>query len=43
MPDDEDHTVADQLVCGGDRLVGIAEVVRRDQPDLLAEHAARWR
>ena len=41
MPDDEDHTVTDQLLCGGDRLLGIAEVVRRDQLYLLAEHAAR--
>ena len=41
MPDDEDHTVADQLLGGGDRLLGIAEVVRRDEPHLLAEHAAR--
>ena len=40
MPGDEDHTVADQLLCGGDRLLGIAEVVHRDQLHLLAEHAA---
>ena len=40
MPDDEDHAVTDQLLCGGDRLLGIAEVVRRDQLHLLAEHAA---
>ena len=40
MSDDEDHTVADQLVCGGDRLVGVAEVVRGDEPNLVAEDAA---
>ena len=40
MSDDEDHTVTDQLLGGGDRLFGIAEVVRRDQPHLLAEDAA---
>ena len=40
MSDDEDHTVADQLLGGGDRLLGIAEVVRRDEPHLLAEDAA---
>ena len=40
MADDEDHPVADQLPCGGDRLLGIAEVVHRDQLHLLAEHAA---
>ena len=40
MSDDEDHAVADQLPGGGDRLVGIAEVVCLDQPRLLAEHAA---
>ena len=40
VSDDEDHTVTDQLPCGGDRLLGIAEVVRRDQLHLLAEHAA---
>jgi hypothetical protein len=36
----EDHTVADQLLCSGDRLLGIAEVVHSDQLYLLAEHAA---
>ena len=41
MSDDEDHTVADQLLCGGDRLLGIAEVVRRDQLHLLVEYTAR--
>ena len=40
MSGDEDHTVADQLPGSGDRLLGIAEVVRRDQLDLLPEHAA---
>ncbi len=40
MADDEDHTVTDQLLCGGDRLLGIAEVVGGDEPHLLAEHAA---
>ena len=40
MSDDEDHTVADQLPGGGDRLLGIAEVVGRDELHLLAEHAA---
>jgi hypothetical protein len=39
VPDDQDRTVADQLPCGGDRLLGIAEVVRRDQLYLLAKHA----
>ena len=41
MPDDEDHALADQLLGGGHRLLGIAEIVRRDEPHLLAEHAAR--
>ena len=41
VPDDEDHTVADQLLGGGDRLLGIAEVVDSDEPHLLAEYAAR--
>jgi hypothetical protein len=40
MADHEGHAVADQLRGGGDRLVGIAEVVDRDQLHLLAEHAA---
>ena len=40
MSDDEGHTVADQLLGRGDRLLGIAEVVCRDQPHLLTEHAA---
>ena len=40
MSVDEDHAVADQLPCGGDRLLGIAEVVDRDPLHLLAEHAA---
>ena len=40
MSDDEDRTVADQLPGGGDRLLGIAEVVHHDQLYLLAEHAA---
>jgi hypothetical protein len=35
VSDDEDHTVTDQLAGGGDRLLGIAEVVRRDQLHLL--------
>ena len=39
MPRDEGHAIADQLLGGGDRLLGIAEVVRRDQPNLLTEHA----
>ena len=41
MPDDEDHAVTDQLLCGGDRLLGIAEVVHSGELHLLAEHAAR--
>ena len=40
MPGDEDDAVADQLVCGGDRLIGVAEVVAHDELDLLAEDAA---
>jgi hypothetical protein len=40
VSDDKDHTVTDQLLCGRDRLFGIAEVVRRDQLHLLAKHAA---
>ena len=40
MPGDEDHAVADQLLYSGDRLLGIAEVVHRDQLYLLAEYAA---
>jgi hypothetical protein len=40
MPDDEDHAVADQLVCCGDRLCRVAEVVAHDQLALLAEEAA---
>jgi hypothetical protein len=40
VSDDEDHTVTDQLLGGGDRLLGITEVVRRDEAYLLAEHAA---
>ena len=39
MADDEDRTLADQLPGGGDRLAGIAEIVRRDELYLLAEHA----
>ena len=41
VPDDEHHTVSHQLLGGGHRLLGIAEVVDRDEPHLLAEHAAR--
>ena len=37
---DEDYTVTDELSCGGDRLPGIAVIVRRDQSHLLPEHAA---
>ena len=40
MAGDEDHTVTDQLLRGGDRLLGIAEVIHGDQLHLLAEHAA---
>jgi hypothetical protein len=39
VSDDEGHAIADQLRCSGDRLLGIAEIVRRDQLHLLAEHA----
>jgi hypothetical protein len=35
VPDDEDYTGADQLPGGGDRLLGIAEVVRGDVFALL--------
>jgi hypothetical protein len=38
---DKDHTVADQLPGGGDRLLGITEVVRRDELHLLPEYPAR--
>jgi hypothetical protein len=37
---DEDHTVTDQLLCGGDCLLGVAEVVHRGALHLLAEDAA---
>jgi hypothetical protein len=40
MPDDEDHAIADQLPCGRDRLLGIAEVVHCGELNLLAEDAA---
>ena len=40
VPDHEDHPITDQLLCGGDRLLGIAVVVRPDEAHLLAEHAA---
>jgi hypothetical protein len=40
MPDDEDDAVAYQLVCCGDRLIRVAEVVAYDELDLLAEEAA---
>ena len=40
VSDNEDHTVADQLLRGGERLLGIAEVIRCHDPHLLAEHAA---
>jgi hypothetical protein len=40
MPDDENDAVADQLVCGGDRLIGVTEVVSDDHLDLLAKDAA---
>ena len=40
MPDDEDDAVAYQLVCCGDRLIRVAEVVGHDELDLLAEEAA---
>jgi len=41
VSNDEDHPVADQLPCGGDRLLGITEVVRSNELYLLAEHATR--
>ena len=40
-PEDTDHTRVDELPGGGDRLLGIAEIVRRYEPHLLAKHAAR--
>ena len=40
MPDDEDDAVAYQLVCCGDRLIRVAEVVGHNELDLLAEDAA---
>jgi hypothetical protein len=40
MPDDEDDAVAYQLVCCGDRLIRVAEVVAHEELDLLAEEAA---
>jgi hypothetical protein len=40
VSDHEDHTVADQLFCRGDRLFGIAVVVRRDELHPLTENAA---
>ncbi len=40
MSHDEDHAVADQFLGGGDRLLGIAEVVRSDELHLFAEDAA---
>jgi hypothetical protein len=40
MSDDEDGTVACQLVCCGDRLIRVAEIVDHNQLDPLAEHAA---
>jgi hypothetical protein len=39
MPDDEDDTIAYQLVCCGDRLIRIAKVVGHEELDLLAEDA----
>src|SRR5262245_61749373 len=39
MTGDEDHPISNQLLSGGDRLLGIAEIVGRNKPDLLAEHA----
>src|SRR5438552_13208460 len=41
MPDDENDPVSHQLLGGRHSLLGIAEVVDRDEPHLLAEHAAR--
>ena len=41
MPGDEDHAIADELARQRHRLIGIAEVVARDQFDPLAEDAAR--
>jgi len=38
-PDEED-AVTDELLGGGDRLLGNAGVVGRGNPDLLAEYAA---
>ena len=40
MPDDEDNAAAYQLVCCGDRLIRIAEVVGHEEVDLVAEDAA---
>ena len=40
MPDDEDDTVAYQLVRCGDRLIRVAKIVGHDELDLLAEEAA---
>ena len=41
MPDDEGDAVADELPGGGNRLLGIAEVVRHDETYLLTKYAAR--
>ena len=40
MSDDEDHPRTDQFLGGSDRLLGVAKVVRADEPDLLPQHAA---
>ena len=39
MPDDEDDAFAYQLVCCGNRLIRIAEVVSHEELDLVAEDA----
>jgi hypothetical protein len=31
VTDDEDRALADQLLCGGNCLLGIAEVIRSDE------------
>ena len=40
MPDDERHAIADQFLCGHDRLLRITRVIDGDQLHLLSEHAA---
>src|SRR5215217_2406499 len=39
MPDDEDDAFAYQLVCCGNRLIRIAEVVGHEELDFVAEDA----